>query len=185
MYFDALFNNITKNLSLHTEKPNRIFFIPNQNISDNLTGEGVWLQNQDLILGTPLTIPPDGEYFNMYFNTFFKANLAYEIVPAFTTKTLSYEKEQYEFNALFNIVYAQVLNNQMGISDETDSLSQFIDYKLQRNKNVNMVLTELREFLSKKEAQDATHSLYKEWFHLLQSNKSWEDLNELLSKYNQ
>jgi hypothetical protein len=182
MYFDSLFNNITKNLSLDTEKPNRIFFFPNQNISDNLTGEGVWLHNQDLILGTPLFIPEDGEYFDMYFNTDY---LAYEIVPAFTTKTSNYKKEQYEFNALFNIVYAQVLNKQMGISDETDALSQFIANQLSRNENVDMVLPELIEFLSTKEAQDAAHALYKEWFRLLQSNKSWEDLYELLSKYNQ
>ena len=185
MYFDSLFSNITKNLSLDTEKPNRIFFFPNQNISDNLTGEGVWLHNQDLILGTRLFVSEDEEFFDMYFNTFFKANLAYEIVPAFTTKTSYYEKEQYEFNALFNMAYAQVLNKQMGISDETDTLSQFIDYQLPRNEQVNRVLTELSEFLSTKEAQDATHALYKEWFHLVQSKKGWEDLYELLTKYNQ
>ncbi|MDL4839495.1 ABC transporter permease [Aquibacillus rhizosphaerae] len=178
-YFRMFYNTITNSLDLNIEKPNRVFFIPNLNISDTLNGESVWVNGSDLILGTPIYIEPDQDYFDI-----FQAELTYELVPALTTNKLNTDMDDYEFQALFNIVFAKVINKQMNINDDTDTLKFFISEKLTVDQDVNTVVKELKDFLSKKEAEDANHPLYQEWLHLIESKKSWDELYALIKQFN-
>ncbi|WP_174881662.1 hypothetical protein, partial [Metabacillus niabensis] len=179
-YVNTVYKQVTTLLSMdNIEKPKYVYFLPTLNISDTLIGESASIDDQSIIIGTPVYAEPDRNYFKDFID-----DLTYEIIPAFTTKDLPYDKSQYEFNSLFNCVYSQTLNKQMGLNDDTGFVNHFINYNLTKNEKVDSVLDGLRNWLKTDEATDSQHTFYKEWYKLVREGKSWDDLNNLLNTYN-
>lgn len=179
-YVNTVYKQVTTLLSKdNIEKPKYVSFLPTLNISDTLIGESASIDDQSIIIGTPVYAEPDRNYFKDFID-----DLTYEIIPAFTTKDLPYDKSQYEFNSLFNCVYSQTLNKQMGLNDDTGFVNHFINYNLTKNEKVDSVLDGLRNWLKTDEATDSQHTFYKEWYKLVREGKSWDDLNNLLNTYN-
>ncbi|MDQ0232713.1 hypothetical protein J2S19_004035 [Metabacillus malikii] len=181
--FEAYINRVYGDLSngfttLAVEKPKNIYFLPTTNISDSLIGESSFVDHGSLIIGIPIYVEPNRDYFN-----YFLAELTYELVPAYTTKDLAYEKQQYEFNSLFNHVYAQLINKQLSLDDDSDYLESFIEHKLTISSKVDSVLEELRAWLKTDEAYNSHHPVYEEWYNLVREGKGWDELNTLLKKH--
>ncbi|MBM7602713.1 hypothetical protein JOC75_000683 [Metabacillus crassostreae] len=179
-YVNNVYTHLKKGLSIiDANKPKQIYFLPTTNISDSLVGESAFIDHESIIIGTPIYLDIDRDFFNLFLD-----ELTYEIVPAFTTRDLPYDKQQYEFNTLFNLIYARLLNKQMRLNDDTDHVNNFIEHKLTINEKVNSVLGKLNTWLKKDEANNSHHPLYKEWYKLVREGQGWAELNTLLNKYN-
>ncbi|XQY90221.1 hypothetical protein ACNRWW_11765 [Metabacillus sp. HB246100] len=179
-FVNNIYDHINKSFTvLDKQKPKKIYFFPTTNISDSLVGESSFIDNDAIIIGTPTYLEVDRSYFNQFLD-----ELTYEIVPAITTKDLPYDKQQYEFNTMFNHVYAQLLNKQMGLNDDSDYVNHFIEHNLTTNKKVNSAIRELQTFLKSDKANNSLHPFYEEWYKLVREGKGWDELNALLKKYN-
>lgn len=179
-YINTVYDHVKTGLLLdNITKPESVYFLPTLNISDTLIGESTFTDGESIIIGTPVYTEPDRNYVNSYLD-----ELTYEMVPSFTTKDLTYDKQQYEFNILFNNIYAQLINRKIGLNDDTDNLKHVIEYNLTESNEINAVLNELHKWLKKEEASDSQHPIYKEWYRLVHEGKGWDELNELLKNYN-
>jgi hypothetical protein len=179
-YLNNLFETVSKSLDIkQLSVPETIYFVPNQNTSDTGIGEGTWFNKNQLVVGTNVYVKPERNYF--------KGNidyLTYEIVPAMTTKGVPYNKDQYEFNSLFDVVYSQVINRQLDIQDHSTYITDdYMSYKMNLDGVKGKVVSELKTWLKTEESSDSNHPLYKKWFLLIEKQKSWDDLLSLLQRY--
>lgn len=162
--------------------PSTIYFIPNQNITDGLPGEGTWWNKDYLIWGfNHIDYPREP-----FFMDDSLANVTPQLVLAKTK--LSSHKEDYKFNILFSNVYAQALNNELKLPN--DSMAKDFDDLFNHNFNMSeieaKVKAQLVVWLKSENALNPNNPVYKKWYSLIQhpTSQKWNTLYNILEKEN-
>ncbi|MGF9891225.1 hypothetical protein ABEX78_21430 [Priestia megaterium] len=168
----------------HIAMPHTIYFIPNQNLDDGVSGEGTWWNDNYLIWGFhQADYPYSG---NPFFTKDHLGRATPELVFGETKRYEEYEKENdFSFNMLFSYAYSQALNNQFQLpnNDVEDSLDNLIS-SLSESSSSSETTRLLTLWLRSKSSTDANNHIYKEWYSLIQNPtpQKWNLLNDILKK---
>lgn len=161
--------------------PRTIYFVPNQNISDGMLGEGTWWNNDYLIWGF--------SHIEYPFDPFFTVNHLGDFTPQLVlAKTkVSSHKEDFEFNILFSNVYGRALNNALQLPNErVESYLDLISNAIVGNQTKQKVKEQVNVWLKNKDSLNPESSVYKEWYSLIQhpTSQKWNKLYNVLKEEN-